>query len=1019
MGPCPDEERIAAFSQGRLDAAERGAVESHLDGCSACSRVVADLVRIFSDGGPDRPSGDDALASDELLSATEGDGESGDDAELLQVGSSIGRYRVLDCVGMGGMGVVYAAYDPELDRRVAVKLLRRDDRGSDDARSARLVREAQSLAKLTHPNVITVHDVGTWNEQVFVAMEFVDGGTLKSWMRTGARTWPQIRDVLVAAGRGLAAAHAAGLVHRDFKPDNVLIGSDGRVRVTDFGLARWEDHVVSTANVLSAGGSWDAVSEGPPSGEVLPGGLELSLTRTGTLVGTPAYMAPEQYEQKVADAVTDQFSYCVVMFEALYGRRPFEGKTLAELAAQVVSGPALQFPSSSSVPRRVKQLLRRGLSRTPRERFGSMNDLLAILERRSARRWQLAVAVVVPASILGVGLWAYASRVPEPDFCREDGIASQWNGARRRAVEEAFGATGVGHADETLKRTLVALDTYAGAWEAAWLNSCDDGGDDGPAVAALRARCLSERREAFDAVLEGFEQADVPMVARAIGAVSALPSAEGCVDTQALFAELPPPPPPELRQEVEGLRRELARVKGLMAAGRYDEGLRQARDIDARAATLEHRPLRADTQLQIGSLLDRMGEAEPALAAFEESELLATAARHHRTTARALINQVYVLGGSLGRVGEARRVATRAEAELEASDALPTERAALLLNRATTEVRAGELIAAESLAERALALRDRETEPMRWADSAFNLASIRLGLGRVDRALEPLTSYLEIFEDQLGRMHPEVAVGYETLAVCLRDLERYPESRVAFETAVEIELQTRGPDHPRLAATLTGLARLDAAEGNYDAALANTRRAIAIRDASGTDETMRAENELDVAHWLSEQGDDRAAQAQLDLAFETMTNAMGTETVFLSPHHSLQAAIAARAGQTARARASSERSIALLVETFGDDHPMVWETRLAWPRLLATMERTDEAISETRTLLARMEGADAGLQAFATRFFLAELLVNRPGGRTEALALARAARAGFEQEPRRLTVAEIDRWLQEHAADAD
>ncbi len=225
-------------------------------------------------------------------------------AEALERGAAVGRYVILDRIGAGGMGVVYAAYDPELDRRVALKLLRTDRFAAPG--HLRLLREAKALARLTHPNVVAVHDAGTFGDQVFVAMELVEGETLRQWLEAGARSWREVLDRLLAAGRGLAAAHAAGLVHRDFKPENVLLGRDGRVRVVDFGLAK----------ALA-----DAAEEpaAPDSG----GELASPLTEWGAVLGTPAYMAPEQIRGIAADARSDQFSFCVALYEALYGERPF------------------------------------------------------------------------------------------------------------------------------------------------------------------------------------------------------------------------------------------------------------------------------------------------------------------------------------------------------------------------------------------------------------------------------------------------------------------------------------------------------------------------------------------------------------------------------------------------------------------------------------------------------------------------------------------------------------------------
>ncbi len=275
----------------------------------------------------------------------------------------IGRFRVLRCIGQGGMGMVFAARDDELQRTVAIKLLRPELSRVD----ARLTEEAQALARLSHPNVVGVYDVGVHEGQRFIAMEYVDGCTLGVWLR-GGRTLEQILEVFIAAGRGLAAAHRVGLVHRDFKPDNVLVGHDGRPRILDFGLARPPDRA-------------------PPGGVVgvpaLPEGCdesETALTRDGALLGTPAYMAPEQHLGEPADARSDQFSFAVALYEAVHGSRPFRGEDIRTLSLAIVRG-ALQRPERPrvAIPPWLDALLVRALRVAPQARFPSIEALLEVL----------------------------------------------------------------------------------------------------------------------------------------------------------------------------------------------------------------------------------------------------------------------------------------------------------------------------------------------------------------------------------------------------------------------------------------------------------------------------------------------------------------------------------------------------------------------------------------------------------------------------------------------------------------
>jgi predicted Ser/Thr protein kinase len=298
--------------------------------------------------------------------------------------ATVSRFSVKSKLGEGGNGVVLLAADPALGRDIAIKMLRR---GGDAEAQHRLLREAQSAAKLSHDNIIVIHEVGTVDEHVYVAMEYVAGGTLTRWQV--GKSWRTCLDAYVRAGRGLAAAHAAGLVHRDFKPDNVLVGNDGRLRVTDFGL------------VCSVG----EASDGSAPTDM----LITVLTKTGVVMGTPRYMAPEQHAGEPVDARTDQFAFCVALYEALYGRPPFAGDTYRELADNVLAGNVL-VPARSDVPPSVRDAILRGLSRDRDARFPSMTDLLAVLRAatttttRRRRPW-LAGVVLLAAAITAVLVW--------------------------------------------------------------------------------------------------------------------------------------------------------------------------------------------------------------------------------------------------------------------------------------------------------------------------------------------------------------------------------------------------------------------------------------------------------------------------------------------------------------------------------------------------------------------------------------------------------------------------------------
>ena len=304
-------------------------------------------------------------------------------AGFLSIGDRLARFEILNRLGVGGMGVVYVAHDPLLDRQVAVKVLRADAHGELRAAEleGRLLREAQAMARLSHPNVVTVHEVGTVDRQIFIVMELNDGGTLRAWLAQEPR--PPVRErirVFIEAGRGLAAAHAVRLVHRDFKPDNVLLARDGRVRVVDFGLVR----------APTAG---DRPSRRPSRDVYAP----MSLTMSGAVIGTPAYMAPEQHRAEVADHRSDQFSFCVSLYEALYGRRPFAGETYRELVVNILDGCVLPPPAGTEVSDRVHAVLARGLASAPGDRHPGMTALLDELAAAAAEVREQATLASAPA----------------------------------------------------------------------------------------------------------------------------------------------------------------------------------------------------------------------------------------------------------------------------------------------------------------------------------------------------------------------------------------------------------------------------------------------------------------------------------------------------------------------------------------------------------------------------------------------------------------------------------------------
>jgi serine/threonine protein kinase len=352
-----DDNAASEFVSGTLSPSALSRVEGHLASCRECRALVAALAA--------DPATDSAAVTFQHLTSVSSVSEL--PRRPPSSGDRVGRYLVLSALGAGGMGVVFAAWDPQLGRKIALKLLRSSVASSSKDARTRLRREAQAIAQLSHPNVVSIYDVGTTDDgALYIAMEFVEGDTLTSWLRSYPRTWREIVDVFRQAARGLLAAHSVGLLHRDFKPDNVLVGGDGRVRVTDFGLARSvlvPDEAAQAKPVMSA--------------------LDVALTATGTVLGTPRYMPPEQLTGPDLDSRSDQFSFCVALYEALYGRHPLPGGTSVAMLDH--GERAAAPPVGTKVPPAVCRAVLRGLERDRARRFPSMGAVIDALEVRPQR----------------------------------------------------------------------------------------------------------------------------------------------------------------------------------------------------------------------------------------------------------------------------------------------------------------------------------------------------------------------------------------------------------------------------------------------------------------------------------------------------------------------------------------------------------------------------------------------------------------------------------------------------------
>jgi len=811
---CPADETLLALVEGQLDDETLRSIDSHLDDCALCREVVATLG-----SGPRQARA------------------------RLDRADAVGRFLVIERIGEGAMGVVYAAYDPELDRRVALKLLRADR--SDARARARLVREAQAMARLSHPHVVTVYDVGTRGDDVWVAMELVEGGNLRAWLEADRPT-ADVLQMFRQAGAGLAAAHAAGLVHRDFKPENVLVDADGVPKVGDFGLA---------------------VGEGDAPGEVPEGALlEASLTRTGALLGTPAYMAPEQLAGEAADARADQFAFCVALWEAIAGERPFEGATIAALRADIASGPpAPRFDA------RTATALRRGLSAKPGERFADMAALLDALSpapRRPAG-W-LVVAGVSSLAVVGALVALLGDPPPAEDRCAASAEALDpvWSDAARGALASPIAG---------------AIDGWATRWTDARVAACEAthvAHEQSAERMDRRMACLDRQRAALEVVLGRIGEGDD---ARAIDAVETLPAPEAC----AVDADVSPPPP-AIAGDVAALRRRIDEGRVLVATAAHDEALARSDAAVTEATELGYPPALAEAHRLRADALRGVARFDEADAAAEASVLAAEAAGDDRGAAEGWLARARV-AGARGRFDAAESWARHAAAAVtRAGD--PVDLVDEVRHvRGVVRTNLGQIHEAEADLRAALA---SATE--RYGADSPRLASLHTSLGnllRVDaRYADALAAHeraLALDEAALGEDHPRVGRDLHNVAGVLRRMDRADEAQARYERALAIKRAALGEGHPEVALTLNSLGLMARERGDGERARGLWERAVAIFDAHHHgDAALTRFNlallALDEARWADAEREVGAAIALDSARIGPRSKRVGSEHVLLA-----------------------------------------------------------------------------------------------------------------------------------------
>jgi serine/threonine protein kinase len=769
------------------------------------------------------------------------------DSEESEIGSGrvFGRYTVLERLGAGATATVFSAYDAQLERIVALKVLRAQLETSDIR--VRLLREAQAMARLRHPNVVTVYDVGTFGDRIYIAMEFVDGMTLRRWVQREPRPWREVLEVLKGAGRGLVAAHEAGLVHRDFKPDNVLVGSDGRVLVTDFGIARRDPspfgessagsgvrtladkleseraHANAAVEAIVGGATCEATSTTETSTlRSWSTSSSDSLTEEGAVLGTPGYIAPEHLFEGVDDARSDQFSFAVTMYVTLYGAHPFRFKNLMTYGEALQRPP--QAPPISGVPAWVHTVIERGLAQSPEQRFATIADLLAALERdpwKRRRRWAISAGLVA-AAIAVVG--AYGRHVAELRTKSREGqalMASTWNHDVEQKLRRSFeGSEQKRGAD--LARTVVGkLTEYAGEWtethrlisEATLIRREQD-----VATMDRRLRCLERGRDQFAALTDILAEGEAGTASHAVDAVYALARPSTCRSSDA--AAIPGlPADPALRVRSLAAEHAIAQAVALQTAGGNAQAERVVEQALPDACAIPYPRAEAELLLVAAQAREDKGDKRASLDLHQRAFRAAERAADDVLAARAAAGSAVLFAVWLDNQQDSERWIMIAEAIAARAGANNAVRANVLASRLAVNLVYGHADKNVELQRELIELLERlyGEDDSRVAKAISNRSVTYFRMHKPELALADAQRAVKLQSRLVGPNHPMLAAWYSNIGLYLADLNRWEEDKAVLLHALELQAGTAPGGATALIYVNLGEAELEL--GNVDAAV--------------------------------------------------------------------------------------------------------------------------------------------------------------------------------------------------------
>lgn len=830
----------------------------------------------------------------------------------------IDRFVVLERLDEDVVGVAFGAYDELLDRKVTLKVLRGEQTAEAALARDRVLREARVMARLTHPNVARVYEVGTTDGRTFIAMEFVRGLDLGAWLQAAPRTWQARLTALMLAGRGLAAAHAAGVVHRGFRPDRIQLGGEHEddVKVVGFGPAR-------TASEADEAASAD--------------------------LDDATHLAPEQLAGAAATSLSDQYSFCTTLYTALYGQHPFAFASLRELQAAQAGGKIREPPPGSPVPAGVLTALRRGLALDPARRYPSMSALLAALDLnlvgRRPRWWWLTtiglVGALAAAAIVGG---------TRRDVCA--GAAGEligvWDADAATAAQAGVRATGVAYAGETWDRVRPRLDAYGQELVDLRISACRAYAADerSPQLFDRQTACLDQRRASLAALVAILARADEQVVTRATAAAADLPRIAACGDLTALAAALPSPDDPAALQAVQSARETLAQAHAYELAGQAARGLELLAAVAI--AEIPHPPLSVEYKLRRGSLLSEAGRHEEADALLSDALRDALALGYDQAAAAVATRREFIRAARLQR---ARDVLVESTVTAGVVDHVgQTEAGAAFVGDHLNDLGIahavlGEALEAEEYFESSLRIR-REMLGEDHPQVVYALGN--LGLAAVERgALREATGRLQAAltaaEAGLGERHPHVALLAINLGYAHHMVGRYRAADALLRRALALQTEQLGANAPDLQYAHAALGALAVSERRCDDAGRHYGEALRLLEPEGFTHPALLNVLLGMGRAAICRRDFTSARAFLQRSLSLAEQTHGADELRVADVHGALGELHLAAGAFAEAVASYRKVEAIRAAKLPADSPLLGEARVRVGESLRRSERLDEA----------------------------------------------------------------------------